>query len=90
MRLYVVYNIKGNCSPDDIILEITDEDMDHHRDTRPGYIGRHGRAQWKWTGRNIGIVKERIVASHPSLGCRYLSESQVIAEVVLYSVQQIV
>ncbi len=81
MKFYVVYHIKGNFSPSDIILEIPAGDMDHHRDFRPGYQGHHGRAQWKWTERNIGVVKERIAAIHMPLAGH---------DIVLYSVRQIV
>ncbi|KKM89186.1 hypothetical protein LCGC14_1251240 [marine sediment metagenome] len=81
MKLYVVYHIKGNKASNDIILEIPDEDIDHHRSIRPGYQGCHGQAQWKWTERNIDVVKERITESEKGL---------LVSEIVLYSVQQIV
>ncbi len=81
MKLYIVYNIKGNRSPSDIILEIPDGDIDHHRSLRPGFQGCHGQAQWKWTEHNIGVVKKKMADGPPPL---------YMAEIVLYSVQQMV
>lgn len=84
MKFYVVYHIKGNFSPSDIILEIPDGDMDHHRSIRPGYQGRHGQAQWKWTERNIGVVKKEIAAGSPALSYKPMDH------IILYSVRQII
>ncbi len=90
MRFYIVYHIKGNRSPNDTIIEIPNADIDHYCATHPGYQVYKGRAQWKWTGRNIGVLKERIADSHPSLLSKHLAKTLVMADIVLYSVQQLV
>ncbi len=84
MKLYIVYHIKGNFNPSDMILQVPDGDVDHRHSIRPGYQGFHGQAQWKWTERNIDVVKERIVASSPALSYKPMDH------IVLCSVQQLV